>query len=85
MCIARGPGRVPAPDCGAPASPSDFTAGLIRPLAAQADKPKIAASWRATALPQIAAFHNVEGRTALQGRYVNLYIAEAGIEAILVA
>ena len=30
MCITRGSGPVEAPDCGAPASSSDFAAGLIR-------------------------------------------------------
>ena len=30
MCIARNFGRVQAPDCGAPASRFDFSAGLIR-------------------------------------------------------
>jgi hypothetical protein len=28
--MVRGSARVQAPDCGAPASPSDFAAGLIR-------------------------------------------------------
>jgi len=30
MCIVRGAARVQAQDCDAPASPSDFAAGLIR-------------------------------------------------------
>jgi hypothetical protein len=36
LCIVRGSGRVQAPDCGAPASPSDFAAGLIRLFLASA-------------------------------------------------
>jgi len=44
MCIARGLGPVHAPDCGAPAGPSDFATGLIC-LSFPSSSPVLCSPW----------------------------------------